>query len=142
MQPAASKPTFKQRFLEKTGGHPDDFIRDVLRLTLPLHARLLLPLARILEQSVLAADYDLISDLAQLTSRREFSDSVGVRRFHPANRGFLRKVIRVRVSIARLHRLVYDVMRPADGRSSAAPFASDEAGRPVSDFSKPANGNR
>ena len=142
MQLASPKPTFKQRFLEKTGGNPDDFIRDILRLTLPLHARLLLPFARILEQSVLAADYDLISDIAQLTSRREFSDSVGVRRFHPANRGFLRKVVRVRVSIARLHRLVYDVMRPADGRSSTAPFASDEAGRPVSDFSKPANGTR
>ena len=142
MQLASPKPTFKQRFLEKTGGNPDDFIRDILRLTLPLHARLLLPFARILEQSVLAADYDLISDIAQLTSRREFSDSVGVRRFHPANRGFLRKVVRIRVSIARLHRLVYDVMRPADGRSSATPFTADEADRPTSALSKPANENR
>lgn len=141
MQPAP-KPTFKQRFIEKTGGNPDDFTRDVLRLTLPPHARLLLPFARVFDDTLLAADYDLISDIAQLTSRREFSDSVGVRRFHPANHGFLRKVVRVRVSIARLHRLVYDVMRPADGRTSAAPFPAEEAGRPDPELSKPANGSR
>lgn len=130
-----TKPTFKQRFTEKTGGSPDDFTRDLLRQTLPPHARILLPLVSIFDQKVLAADYDLIFDIAQLTSRREFAASVCVRRFHPANRGFLRKVVRVRVSIARLHRLVYDTMRPADGRSSATPFPADASDRSASELS-------
>lgn len=126
MQPSP-KPTFKQRFIEKSGGRPEDFTRDVLRRALPLHARLLLPAARIFDPAVLAADYDLISDVAQLTSRREFSDSVSTRRFHPANHGFLRKVVGVRVSITRLHRLVYDTMRPPGGQGSGAPFPAASA---------------
>ncbi len=122
MQPT-SRPTFKQCFLRKYGGSPDDFTRDVLRLTLPPHARALLPFARILHPHIIAADHDLIADIAQLKSRREFADSVVLRRYHPANRGFLRKVAKVRVSIARLNRLVYDVMRPAPGQDSGAPFS-------------------
>lgn len=130
---SSSKPTFKQRFIEKTGGNAEHFTRDVLWRTLPIHARILLPFARIFDPSVLAADYDLIADIAQLSSRREFSDSVGVRRFHPANHGFLRKVVRVRVSIARLHRLVYDVMRPpaACGQGSNIPFPVETAHQPA-----------
>lgn len=128
---SAAKPTFKQRFIEKTGGMPEHFARDVLRRTLLPHARVLLPVAWLLESSVLAADYDLIADIGQLTSRREFTDTVSVRRYHPANRGFLRKVVRVRVSINRLQKLVYTVMRPADGSAGTPP-----------PFSTPANGNR
>ncbi len=119
------KPTFRQRFLEKTGERPEDFTRAVLRATLPLHARVLLPLFKIMNSDVLAADHDLIADLAQLTSRRDFSECVGTRRFHPANHGFLRKVVKVRVSLDRLQRLVYDVMRPAGGTTSTPPFQSN-----------------
>ena len=116
MQPP--KATFQQRFIEQTGVRAEEFTRAVLRRTLPLHAKLFLPLALLVDHTTLAADYDLIADIAQLTSRRDFSDSVSPRRFHPANRGPLRKVLRVRVSIAKLHKLVYNVMRPPAGQSS------------------------
>lgn len=120
--PSSSKPAFKQRFIEKTRVSPEDFNREVLRRTLPMHARVLLPLASLIKPDVLAADYDLIADIAILTSRREFSESAGTRRFHPANRGFLRRVLRIRVSISKLRDLVYDVMRPPSGAGSDAPF--------------------
>jgi hypothetical protein len=120
--PSSSKPAFKQRFIEKNRVSPEDFNREVLRRTLPMHARALLPLASLIKPDVLAADYDLIADIALLTSRREFSDSAGTRRFHPANRGFIRKVLRIRVSISKLRDLVYDVMRPPSGAGSDAPF--------------------
>lgn len=120
MHPA--KPNFKQRLIDKTGIGAEAFNRFVLRNTLPIHAKLLLPVARLFSTDVLAADYDLIAEIAMLTSRREFSEYVSCRRYHPANRGGFRKVLRVRVSIARLHRLVYDVMRPDAESASRRPF--------------------
>lgn len=120
--PSSSKPAFKQRFIEKTRVPAEAFNREVLRRTLPTHARVLLPLALLIKPDLLAADHDLIADIALLTSRREFSESAGTRRFHPANRGFLRKVLRIRVSISKLRDLVYDVLRPPSGASSNAPF--------------------
>jgi hypothetical protein len=82
----------------------------------------LLPAIRLFDKTVLAADFDLIEDIALLTSRREFSKSAGMRRYHPANRGFLRKILRIRVSISKLHDLIYEIMRPVDGADSRPPF--------------------
>lgn len=120
--PSSTKPAFKQRFITQTAIRLEDFNREVLRRTLPVHAKVLLPFARVFQPDLLAADYDLIEDIALLTSRREFSESAGTRRFHPANRGFLRKVLRIRVSISKLRDLVYDVMRPPSGGTSNPPF--------------------
>lgn len=130
---SSTKPTFKQLFIEKTGGNAEHFTRDVLWRTLPIHARILLPFARIFDPAILAADYDLIEDIGLLSSRREFSDSASSRRFHPANHGFLRKAVRIRVSISKLHRLVYNVMRPAvaSGQRPHIPFPAETAHQPA-----------
>jgi hypothetical protein len=125
------RPTFQQRFVEKQGVPPEEFTWSVLRATVPPHARLLLPIMRFFSPGILAADYDLINQMALLTSRRQFSEFASERHYHPANQGFARKVLGVRVSIERLQRLVYATMRPVDGQSSAAPFANtagDSAG--------------
>jgi hypothetical protein len=119
---SSQKIAFKQRFLAQTSIRPENFNREVLRRTLPLHARVVLPAVTLIKPDVLSADYDLIEDIALLTSRRDFSASAGIRRFHPANRGFLRKVLRIRVSISKLRDLVYDVMRPRTGADSTPPF--------------------
>lgn len=115
---------FKQRFLEQTGGAPEDYTRMVLDHTLPFHAKTLLPLVRLLDHRTLAADYDLIEDIGQLTSRRDFAHLASARHFHPANQGPLRKVFKFRVSISKLQKLVYRVMRPASGDEgdSRTPF--------------------
>lgn len=125
----SSRPTFRQRFLEKTGAAPEAYTRLVLHRTLPLHARLLLPVILLFDADVLDADHDLIGQISLLTSRREFSDYASERHYHPANKGFARKVLGFRVSVSKLQELVYDVMRPLDGKTSAAPFSApaDEA---------------
>ena len=123
--------TFQQRFIEKQGIDPEAFTWSVLRATVPPHARLLLPLMRFFSPGILAADYDLINQIAHLTSRRQFAEFASERHYHPANRGFARKVLGVRVSINRLQRLVYATMRPVDEQSSVAPFpeAADNSTR-------------
>jgi hypothetical protein len=120
------RPTFQQRFLEQQGIDPENFAWSVIHTTVPPHARLLLPLMRFFSPQILAADYDLINQLALLTSRRQFSEFASERHYHPANHGFARKVLGVRVSINRLQNLVYATMRPVDGHSSATPFPNPE----------------
>lgn len=67
------------------------------------------------------ADFDFIRGVGDLRSRRGFHDEVSEFHHHPGNRGFLRTVLRMRISSKRLQ-LIFD--REIRSTHSTPPMAN------------------
>lgn len=84
----------------------DEFPRHLRKHALYPHARFIVPILTLFNGDYLAADNDFIQDVGQLTRYNDFFGSSFEYIHHPANRGFLRRVLRLRISTERMRRII------------------------------------
>ena len=130
-KPGASR--FADRYCQRHGIAPERFMRSVLRRSVPWHVRPLLPLIGLFRPMHFTADYDFIEAVGWLREQRDYQFAVREFSEHPANRGFLRRWLRLRVSVGRVSELVREIQgkiypAPADEANggSVSPFCPSE----------------
>ncbi len=124
-------PTFAESYCVKHGLAPASFAEDALRHALYPHARLFLPLCRIFSSNHFAADLDLVRAAGVLRRVRDLGDEITDFNHHPANCGFWRVQLRLRISTQRLRTLMRATLprKPADLLESNPPYEQpDPAG--------------
>jgi hypothetical protein len=116
-----NKQTFSERFCIRNHIPVTQFRDTVLKLSLYPMARLLWPVLRLIPNHFMA-DREFISNVANIKRLRDFDIEVFAFINDPNNRGFLRRVLKLRVSAARLNGILWATLR--DG--SDQPFAQSE----------------
>jgi hypothetical protein len=101
-----SNPTFEESFCLQHGLERERFVRMVLKKTLYRRARAVGWLFAIFNGDYFAADYELINAVAQLRRLRDFNNEAERFNYHPANRGWFRRKLCIRVSTNRLRQLI------------------------------------
>jgi len=129
--------TFAELYCEKHGISIDDYARSVLRKTLYLQARPLAPLINLVHSDYFAPDRDFVEDVGRL---RHYHDFIGCGldfSHHPENRGFMRNVLRLRVSTEKMRVLAKSLLRQkesaqpdADDKGTIEPFGKKPAKKP------------
>jgi hypothetical protein len=104
--------TFAELFCQRYHIPPQRYAPAMFRRCLHRRAWLLLPLARLLPGRFFAADYELIHEVGRLTRASGVSDELALYYRQPGNRGFLRRRLRLRISGARVSRLVHRLFKP------------------------------
>lgn len=112
--------TFRQLYCEQRGIVPARYESTLLRATLRWPGRVLHRVRGILPAALFAADHDFVVGVGFLTGPKDFDVEATEFLFHPQNRGFLRRQLRVRVSIFRLRRVVSRVFARAEAEAEAA----------------------
>jgi len=97
--------TFRERYCERHGIDAERFERELVFRS--LHRRAL-PFYWLLgmNREYTSPDYDFVRGVGDLRQWREFRDEAAGFHYHPHNRGFLRAVLRLRVSTQRLQRVL------------------------------------
>jgi len=131
-----SSPTFSERFCAQNGIEPEEFARMVFKRALYRRAWPFAGLLRFLSPNYFAADFDLIYGVAQLRRMREFMTEAERFNEHPANRGWLHRRLRLRVSTNRLKQLIKETLAvpPTEkgaGGGTAVPFEPPSAPTPT-----------
>jgi len=125
--------TFSELYCERHGLKPEQYESVVLRRALYPHARLLAPFLRLLWPDYFAADLDFVRSVARLRRFREFSNEAEEFAHHPANRGFARLTVNLRVSSRTLRHMVRATLHPEledDGENqTAVPFGGVEGAK-------------
>jgi hypothetical protein len=112
--------TFAEIYGERAGLPPAELNHVLFSRTLYPQARLIAGLVRWLNPRHFIADYEFCEDVGYLRSLEDFSLVLGSYIEHPANRGFLRRRLRIRVSARRMFKIVRSVFAPS-GRVTAPP---------------------
>ena len=122
--------TFAEMFCSHRQLPPGRYREVMLRCCLYRRTLIFRSLLALFSHNYFAADYDLISGVGLLTNLQGFDGEIDAFFHHPANHGFLRHVLRLRVSTRRVRRLFNTLMRRA-----ASPARNDAmgAGRPQAD---------
>ena len=97
---------FAQKYCLRLGVAREDFVDVMLARTLYPHARWLRPVLGTLNPNFFAADRDFLAGIGRLWRRRDFVIEEKDFRHNPANHGFLRRALRLRVSVRRTRSLV------------------------------------
>lgn len=114
-----SNPTFSECFCARYNIPPEQFAREVFRMCIYRRTRLFKWLLPLINQNHFAADFDLIYGVERLTRMRDFVTEAERFNEHPANRGFLRRKLCLRVSTTRLKALIKETLpRKAAGASA------------------------
>lgn len=108
---------FAERFCADEGITPDRWQAVVLRHALYPHARLLRPIVALFDPEFFAADRDFLNGVGRLNRRSDFALEADEFAHHPANRGFARRALRLRVR--RLHQLVVRTL-PEENQAAGA----------------------
>lgn len=123
---------FATRYCAQHGVRPEDYETVVVQRALYGHARLLAPLVRMVWPDYFTADEEFVQNVGRLTRMRDFIHESEEFVHHPANHGFWRSVLYVRVSARKLRRIVRETIRPeAAGETdrgevvSGAPFVTE-----------------
>jgi hypothetical protein len=98
--------TFSDLYCEQQGIAATEFARHAFKRALYPHARILAGALNLLNSDYFSADRDFIDDVGRLTRYHDFVSSGMDYSHHPANRGFMRRVLLLRVSTERMRRLV------------------------------------
>lgn len=116
-------PTFADCFCAKHRIPREKYARAVFNRTLYWRAQPFRWLLTMMHPNYFVPDFDLIYGVENLRNLRDFV--VEAERFnqHPANRGWVRRTICMRVSTGRLKRLIRETLPPRTKRS-ASPTAS------------------
>lgn len=93
--------TFRELYCERHGISFDQFERVLVWRSLHWPARAFFWLRK-LNYDYYSADFDFIRGVGELRSRRDYRNEAAEFHYHPGNRGFLRRVLRLRVSSHRL----------------------------------------
>jgi hypothetical protein len=110
--------TFRELYCERYGVAFDKFERHLVWRALHWQARPFFWL-RGLNADYYSADFEFVRGVGELRSRREFRNEAAEFHYHPANRGFFRTILRMRVSSHRLQTLFE---REINSATTAAPF--------------------
>jgi hypothetical protein len=103
---------FLDRYCQRTGQRRSEFVTDVLRRTLYPHARLFIRVLELLDRQHFHPDYEFIEDVSLMRRQADFSSAVRSYLEHPRNRSFLRRRLRLRISVRRMVDLVNHVSPP------------------------------
>ncbi len=138
------RPLFITLYCRRRGIAPSAFARELLLRSIYPHARPLFGLLTHLDRGHFEADLEFIVDVGQLRRRTDFGDAAESYLSHPANKGFLRRRLKLRISIRRMLAIVADILPqqlPSDLRDrleatdSLTPF--EQEGTPSSEETKP-----
>jgi hypothetical protein len=119
-----TKDSFAERYCAKHGLANWEYVESVLNRSLYLRARVLRPILRLIP-GYFKADREFIASVGRVKRLRDFDMEAFAFVSDPDNVGFLRKVLKLRVSAARLNAIMWSTMR--DG--SSPPF--EPAPKPV-----------
>ena len=111
--PDARRLTFAELYCTQQGLDHAAYTDAVLRDSLNLPARVLFRPLTWLHSDFFAADYDLISNIGQLTSTRDLPLDFEEYRYHPQNQSRLRRFLLLSASPARVTRVVHTAFRLA-----------------------------
>lgn len=101
--------SFMMLYCRTRGVIPASFATKVLLETLYPHARPLLGLIAQLYPDHFRADYEFIEDVSRMQHHTDFGSAVESYISHPANADFLRRRLRLRISVRRMLRLANDI---------------------------------
>jgi hypothetical protein len=118
--------TFAELLCEHYGIEPEHYLRTVFRVTLHRRALLLAPVLGLFAPDHFACDLSFIRRVGELQRPADLMDEIRYFYWHPWNRGFLRRTLRLRVSAARMTRLVR-VILPEEA-PGPVPWARPPAG--------------
>ena len=111
--PSARRLTFAELYCAQQGLPHSAYADAALRDSLPLPARVLFRPLTWLYSDFFAADYDLISNIGQLTSTRDLPLDFEEYRYHPQNPSRLRRLLLLSASTTQVSRLVHTAFRLA-----------------------------
>lgn len=132
-----SNPTFAECYCLKHNIPPEEFARTIFNRALYRRALIIKWLLPLLHRGYFAADFDLIYGVERLRRMRDFATEAERFNEHPANRGFLRRTLCLRVSTNRLRALIRETLPrsaahtnpPMQAKAnSATPFEMTVAG--------------
>ena len=104
--------SFLEIYCQRTNQRRSHFVPDVLHRTLYPHARPFIRLLEALDQQYFHPDYEFIEDISLMRRPADFSAAVRSYLEHPRNRTFLRRRLRLRISVRRMLELVNHVSPP------------------------------
>jgi len=120
--------TFEDQFCAAHAVAPEDYVDAVLKQSLHPLARWLRPVL-VLAPGHFAADRNFIKGVGRISRLEDFDGEVRDYLIDPDNSGFLRRTLKLRVSVTRLSRIVRDVLRDesksARGAITSTPQLSD-----------------
>jgi hypothetical protein len=124
--------TFSERFCERYRLPPESYAPEMLRRVLYPRARWLAPVIRLFSPGIFDADCDFVRGVGQIRRAEDLDGEVSDFHLHPRNRGFLRRILKIRVSCRRVSHLVAAIMPPGNsspaGNSGAPPAPNSLAG--------------
>lgn len=97
--------TFRELYCERRRIPIDRFEQELVRRSLHLQARPVYWLLG-LRRSYTAPDYDFVRGIGNLRQWRQFHEEAVEYHYDPRNRGFLRAVLGLRVSVLRLQKIL------------------------------------
>ena len=97
--------TFRELYCERRGISADRFEHDLVYRSLHWYARPIYWLLG-LNREYTSPDFEFARGVGDLRQWREFRNEVAEYHYHPHNHGFLRTVLRLRVSAQRLQALL------------------------------------
>ena len=102
--------TFTEFFCVKHKISHDDFVREVFNRSLYPHARLLKWLLIFYDPYYFDPDHELIASAGAIGRVRDFVNEAYQFNIHPANCGWLRRKLRLRVSTQRLRAIIRETL--------------------------------
>ena len=109
---------FRELYCERHGVAFDKFERHLVWRTLHWQARPFFWLRK-LNADYYSPDFEFVRGVGELRSRRDFRNEAAEFHYHPANHGFFRTVLRLRVSS---HKLQTVFEREIQNAVTTAPF--------------------
>jgi hypothetical protein len=116
-----SMPTFAELFCERYHVAPADYARAMFWRCLHRRGLPLAPFIFLVNRQYFAPDFELIMSVGRLTSATHLNTELDDFRSHPGNHGWTRRLLRVRVSGARLCRVMRSVLPHAKASLLIAP---------------------
>jgi len=133
---------FEERYCEQHNLTLEEYPRHLRNRAFYPHARFIAPILTLFNGDYLAADNDFIQDVGQLTRFNEFFSSSFEYIHHPANRGFLRRYCRIRISTERMRRIVRRTLKAQAAvatQKTMMPFPTESGETPKAAKSSPKN---
>jgi len=104
--------SFLELYCQRTGLRRSQFVTDVLHRTLYPHAKPCIRLLEAFSAQYFHPDYEFIEDVSLMRRPGDFSTAMRSYLEHPHNRTFLRRRLRLRISVRRMLALVNHVNPP------------------------------
>lgn len=129
------RPLFITLYCRRRGIAPSAFARDLLLRSVYPQTRLMVGLLTQLNPGHFEADLEFIVDVGQLRRRVDFGDAAESYLSHPANKGFLRRKLKLRISVRRMLEIVTaelpqqlpaELRERLQAKDSLTPFEQEE----------------